>query len=345
MSDDAVLTNDPAQRGPVVDFDHHSHGYVDGCWKIYDDLRARCPVAYTGAHGGFWVLSRYEDIAQVARDDATFSSTNGITIPPSAERSIPIDMDPPQSEPYRRLLLPYFSPRAVEYWTPRVRRWGSVCVDQVIETGRIDLIMDLANPLPALFTCEFIGLPIENWAIYARPMHELVYSIPGTSEFDAAIQGGHEIVRNLHDLVAQERKHPSKSMLGDLVQARVEDELMSDETIVGICNLIMAGGFDTTTSLAGNVFKHLDENPAARRKLIDQPDLIPSAIDEYLRYFSPQTALARTAMKDTEIGGVRIKKGEKVMLAWSAANHDPTAFDAPDEVDFERFPNRHQAFG
>jgi cytochrome P450 len=345
MADKISAKSGVAERGPVIEFDHHGAEFAERGREIYGQLRDRCPVAYTASHGGYWVLSRYQDVARVARDDATFTSTEGITIPPSTERAIPIDMDPPESEPYRRLLLPYFSPAAVEYWAPRIARWGEICVDQVIERGEIDLILDLANPLPALFTCEFLGLPIENWAAYARPMHEIVYSIPGTSNYDKAVHGLHGIVESLRDLVKQERKHPSKSLLGDLVQARVEDELLSDETIVGICHLIMSGGFDTTTSLAGNIFKHLDDDHGARRKLIEQQDLLDSAVDEYLRFFSPQTALARTAMTDTEVGGVRIKKGERVLLAWSAANHDPAAFDEPEKIDFERFPNRHQAFG
>lgn len=341
-----AIHSTPAQRGPVVEFDHHSPVYAQNNWRIYDELRKRTPVAWTDAHGGFWVLSRYDDIADVARDDIKFSSAeNGITIPPTQQRSVPIDLDPPEAQAYRAVLQPFFSPKAVRHWTACVERWGTVCIDQVIERGRMDLIMDLANPLPALFTCEFIGLPIENWETYARCMHEGVYTGPDNPDFARTRQELEWTVKNLYELVAQERRNPREAMLGNLVRAQVNGKLLTDEEIVSICFLLMAGGFDTTTGLAGNVFNYLGENPAIRQYLIDQPDKIPNAVEEFLRYFTPQQALCRTAKQDVEIRGVRVRKGERVLLAWAAANHDPEAFEAPNEVRFDRFPNLHQAFG
>jgi cytochrome P450 len=337
----------------TVEFDHHSEAYASDPVGLFRTLRDQCPVAHTEAHGGFWVVTRYEDIAAAAADDATFSSLHvpgdatwkGITIPEANIRAIPIELDPPDFLAYRRVLNPLFSPAAVERWRPTIERWASACIDQVIETGVFDVVLDLTNPVPALFTCEFLGLPVEDWERYARTAHESVYAVPGTPEHARAREGGRWTVEQLAELVARRRREPQDDLMTVLTQAKVNGEPLPDRDVTDICLLVIAGGFDTTTAVASHAVRYLSHNPIAAEQLRADPAAMAPAIEEFLRYFTPQQALARTVTRDTELGGQKLKAGDRVLLVWASANHDPEMFDEPDELLLDRFPNRHTAFG
>ena len=336
---------------PAVEFDHHSREYAVSSMDIHRRLRQECPVAHADAHGGYWVVSRYEDVATVARDDVTFSSawndgTGGVIIPPAPTPHVPIEMDPPEFHAYRRLLNPIFSPAAAERWRPAIERWTATCIDAVIESGRIDLVLDLANPVPALFTCEFLGLPVEDWERYAGPYHRAVYTPPDDeSRVSALVDEMQWIVESLHELVAKRRREPVDDVISTLVQAQIDGQPLTDERVVNICDLIMAGGFDTTTAATTSALMHLHRNRDDRRRLIDEPALLPTAVEEFLRYFSPTQALARTVVSETTVAGQVLEPGERVLISWASANHDDAVFDRPDEIIIDRQPNRHAAFG
>lgn len=336
-----------------IEFDHHSREYADHTWEIYADVRARCPVAHSASHDGFWLVSSYEQVFEAARDDATYASAHvpgdpmkrGISVPDREFVSIPIELDPPEFRPYRSMLNPYFSPKATAYWLEVIQKWTTVCLDHVIEKGEFDIVLDLANPVPALFTSELLGLPLEDWRKYAEPMHTQIYSVPGSPEMAAALEGMQWIVASLHRIVAERRADPQDDMISKLVAEQVNGAPMDDETIVNIAFLIIAGGFDTTTAMMANMLWYLDENREARRLLIEEPDRIKPAIEEFLRYFTPTQALGRTVTRDVELGGQQLHRGDRVLLSWAAANHDPEAFDRPDEIVLDRSPNRHVTFG
>ncbi|WP_328361210.1 cytochrome P450 [Mycobacterium sp. NBC_00419] len=339
-------------RRTDIEFDHHSEQYAQAYPEIYAELRTKCPVAHTSAHGGYWVVTRYEDVVAAAKDDATFASGHevdgvkplGVIIPPAPLPQYPIEMDPPEYTGYRKVLNPLFSPGVSKAWEPRVRRWVDVCLDQVIETGSFDLIGDLANPVPSLFTCEFVGLPIENWREYADVMHEIIYTPP--AEQEDILRRYLEMMGGVWHYIDERRKgEPRDDMLGALLSADVDGEPLSDEMVFSIVNLIMAGGFDTTTAVTASALIYLADHPEQRQRLIDDPDLIPQACEEFLRYFTPQQGLARTVTKPVSIGGADIAPGERVLLSWASANRDETVFDRPDDVILDRFPNRHTTFG
>ena len=334
-----------------VEFDHHSPAYAEDWIDIYRDLRATCPVAHTDAHGGFYVVTRYEDVATVARDDSTFSSLNdpsagrgGVTIPSAPSQHIPIEVDAPEFQRYRRLLNPIFSPAASERWRPSIERWASICIDEVIEKGAIDLVDDLAAVVPALFTCEFLGLPTEDWHRYADPLHRVIYTPPGPGR-EALFGDMMWIHESVQELIARRRVEPADDVITYLTKADDDGEPLTDEVIGKICDLIMAGGFDTTTASTTAALHHLHEHPADRQRLIDDPQLLPSAVEEFLRYFCPTQALARTVTTETQLAGETLEPGDRLLLSWASANHDESVFERPDEIVLERFPNRHLAFG
>jgi cytochrome P450 len=338
------------QRNKTV-FDHHSPEYAEKSLSINAELRNQCPVAHTDAHGGFWVLSRYDDVVAAAKNDETFASGHtvngvsplGVTIPPAPVPMFPIEMDPPDYLPYRRLLNPLFSPAASKEWQPRVTRWVDICLDQVIEKGSFDIVLDLANPVPSLFTCEFLGLPIEDWHAYGEVQHEIIYTPP--AEQEAVLQKYMEVLGRVYAVITERRQNPGEGLISTLVTAEIDGEPIADEMVLSMVNLVMAGGFDTTTAVTANALIYLADHPEARQRLIDNPEMIPQACEEFLRYFAPQQGLARTVTKPVAIRDVELQPGDRVLLSWASANQDQTVFDRPDEMILDRFPNRHTTFG
>ncbi|MEB3070641.1 cytochrome P450 [[Mycobacterium] vasticus] len=340
-----------ADERTTTDYDHHSVDYAENSRAINAELRAKCPVAHTSAHGGFWVVSRYDDVIAVAKNDETFASGYtvdgvtplGVVIPSSPVPMFPIEMDPPDYLPYRKLLNPLFSPAVSKSWEPRIAKWVDTCLDQVIEKGSFDIVGDLANPVPSLFTCEFLGLPIEDWKLFGDVQHEIIYTPP--EEQGPVIERYMQVVGRVYETIVARRNNPIDDVISKLVTAEIDGEPITDEMVISIVNLIMAGGFDTTTAVTANSLIYLADHPEARQHLIDNPDAIPTACEEFLRWFTPQQGLARTVTKPVTVGDVELEPGERVLISWASANQDDAAFDRPDEVILDRFPNRHTTFG
>jgi cytochrome P450 len=334
-------------------FDHHSEEYARNWRDINRNLRQTCPVAHSDAHDGFWVVSGYEDIADVARDDETFSSYQeyddgskvGATIPVGPLRQVPIEMDPPESIAYRKLLNPLFTPAAVKKWEPFIREVTTFCIDRVIESGSCDFVRDITSPVPAIVTLELLGLPKDNWEKFSDVTHSLVHNVPGTPESDAAMAGMFEIVGQVAEVMAQRRADPAEDLISLLVNADIDGEPMTDQRVIEMITLVIFGGVDTTGSLISSVLQWLTHNPTEHARLREDPSLLQPATEEFLRYFSPVPGLARTATKQCTLGDRQIEAGERLFLAWSSANYDDSVFEEPDEVQLERRPNRHQSFG
>ena len=336
----------------VSDYDHYSTNYAENWREINANLRSRCPVAHTEAHGGFWVVSRYDDVAAVAHDDATFSSYQelpdgshtGATIPVGPLRTVPIEMDPPEFFAYRKLLTPWFSPGRAKQCEPSVREDTTFCIDQVIEAGTADLVGDIAAPVPAIAILRLLGLPVDDWRQVSESVHALIHAVPGPEQ-EAAMGDISTLIGQVSETIARRRTEPADDMISYLGQSEIDGKPLSDERLMEMLTLLIFGGIDTTTNLIGNALEWLGRNPEERTRLCRHPELIGQATEEFLRYFSPLQVQARTATRDCEVGGQRIKAGDRLALSWSSANFDESVFDRPDEVILDRFPNRHQAFG
>ena len=348
-----------AKRRPVIDFDHHSKQYAQRVFEdptgFFQEMQREHPVAWSEKYGGFWILSRYEDIRRISEDDETFSSRNdlprdgvafsGITIPGNQARSTPIEMDPPEFFDYRRLLNRWFAPAAMEKLKPKMMEFTAWCIDRHIESGKIDLVWDLASPVPAMVTLQVLGIPLEHWHLYSDTSHKVVYTPPDSPEKRKAIEGDTMMRGTFVEVIKERRRNPGDDIITHLINTGIGGRPIPDSTLIEICSLIVHGGVDTTTSLLANTFEYLDRTQQARRRLMDDPELIFSAGEEFLRYYCPVQMLARTATRDVEIEGHLIRAGERVGLWWAAANHDPAVFEHPEQIILDRFPNRHAAFG
>ena len=353
------VTSDAASatvQAPEVAFDHHSREYAEHAPELLREMRETCPVAHTAAWNGFYPVTGYQEVARILLDDATFSSARsvpgvpedapiGITIPPAPQAHVPIDLDPPDNEPYRKLLNPIFSPAASARWEPFIRAAVSGCIDGFIEQGQADFVLDVANPVPALLTCQLMGLPTEGWRIYAEPMHAAVYTPPGTPAHDVVSRQVATMLGKIAETLADRHVNPREDLISTLATAPIDGKPIPDETIMNILTLVLVGGVDTTTSLMASAFHWLGQRPRERETLRRDPALIPRAREEFLRYFTPTQGLSRTVTRPTELAGVPLGTGDRVFMSFAAANRDPAVFSDTDEMKLDRAPNRHTSFG
>lgn len=334
-------------------FDHHSQDFAQHWRDIYADMRQHCPVAHTERHDGFSVLTRYDDIKKVLADPDTFVCGRdlsfgdkmvggGATVPTNPVRMGMMEMDPPVSQAYRKLLAPLLSRKAIEAYRPRMREIVSWTIDRVIESGSVDFVDAIANPLPAMVSLDYFGLSLDKWEQYATTLHKAVYREKGSVRELMAL------VDDVRSTVVERRATAGER--GDLVDAlltgKVDDQPLDDEMVTELLFMLLNGGIDTSTALIAHMFGYLAAHPSEREALIADPARIPSAIDEMLRYFPPGTGVARTVAKHVEIEGHRFAPGDRVYCAIGAANLDPSVFPHPDEVHLDREnSSKHLSFG
>lgn len=329
-----------------VDFDQNSAGFAADPWSKYNELRSRCPVGHTKAHSGFWVIAGYDDVVAVATDDDTFSSVPTTVIPDSGVYNlIPLQSDPPDLQRYRAALLPFFRPKAVDALAPRIRDFTTQCIDAFIDRGQCDLVTELANPVPSMTALEFIGFDPAGWHDFAGPIHQLSCSADGSPERAQALEAIGRMDDWISDAITARKRRPCDDAISRLVRYERHGRGFSDLELHGLVKMLLFGGLDTTTAATSNALLYLSMNPQQRQRLIDQPALIPGAVEELLRFEAPVHAFARNVTTDTEVGGQTICAGEKVYMLWASANRDPARFENPDTVDFERAPNPHLTFG
>ncbi|HVM67521.1 MAG TPA: cytochrome P450 [Acidimicrobiales bacterium] len=337
--------------GADVDYDHHR---PLGEWDPdarHAELRAECPVAHTASHGGYWVVTSYDAVtwcghaADALTSDHDLDGTGngtefgGIAIPSPAYRSLPSEVDGPAHLRYRRLIQPVLSPAAALRWGAAAREWTEERVRPHLAGGRIDLVLDIANPVPAMVTLALVGLPPGDWETYAEPLHALVYAEPGSAHRARVQEHIAALREELASVVAARREAPRDDLASSLVAN------LPDADAVNVLFTVISGGLDTTTALIANALVWLDEHRDVRRRLADDRGARTPAREEFLRVFSPAPATARTAARDVELAGRTVRRGERVLISWAAANRDPAVFGEPDRLDVERPNNRHVAFG
>lgn len=336
-------------------FDHHSIEYAQDPWGMNHALAQRCPVARSEQHGGFWYVTGYDQVRQVAMDDRTYSARHdlpngatpyeGINLPGYPMRSGFIETDPPLATAWRRPFNKYFSVTAAEEWRPRLQRYATWCLDQKIESGVMDLVLDYCGPVPAIATLKLVGLPTDDWKTFSDASHHIVSLPPGSPECEQAMRSHAELFAKLPAIAAERRVKPTDDLLTLVTEMELDGAPLSEEMLVETVLLLVQGGVDTTSNLVGHALRYLAEHPEQRQQLIDDPGLLPSATAEFLRYYAPVQTIARTATRDTELGGCPIRAGDRVLMSWAGANLDDRAWTDPLKLVLDRSPNRQTSFG
>jgi cytochrome P450 len=329
-------------QGFIDNFDHHASELAEDPWAVWDAMRAGCPVHHTDTYGGYWVVTTYEDVASVARDHKAFLSggEGAIHIPGPGHGGLPIECDPPDHFEYRRLLNPFFTPDAVARREAQIRSLATVLVDDFIEDGRCDVHAQLAVPLPSIMTFRLLGLPEE--------LAGNSFSGKSTEAYvqDRSREGRRQALDALiAETLEARRAEPRDDLATYLVNASIGGRPLTAGELHAMMRNVHDGGVATTADGIGNALLYLSRHPDVRRRLIDEPALMETAVEEFLRYEAPVMALGRTAAEDREIGGHWIRKGDRVLMVFGSANRDESEFEQADEVVVDRIPNRHLTFG
>jgi cytochrome P450 len=328
-----------------IEFDHHAEGFQQERWEVYRGLRNACPVARSSTYGGFWTVARYADVFEIARDDVRFSSARQVVIPNTDVRSlVPLQSDPPELARFRALLSPYLSPKAVKVLEPKIESIVDACLKAVLPAGECEAVEALCDPLPARMTLHLLGLEAD-YRKFSEPLHLMSYAEPGSTDHQRGEAGVHEFESIIVDAVDARIAKPRDDMISGLLKSEYEGTKTSREDVLNLVRMTIFGGFDTVFAALGSILVLLDERRDLRDRLISDPELIPLAIEEFLRFDAPVQGFARTTTEPCVIGGREIAQGETVFMLWASANRDEAVFDDPDDLILDRRPNRHMTFG
>ena len=335
-----------------TDWDHADPAYNQNAPQIWDQLRGTCPVAHTDRYGGAWLPVTHADVSAVARDTDHFSSEGAVLAnrPPREEwvsmapigGAPPITSDPPFHADARRLLLPAFSPQVVAEWEPEIRRLCNELIDNMGDSETVDAAVQYAQNIPVYVIARMLGLPLEDSDYFRETVHMVLEEIG--AEFGER-QGAFEKLDAYLAMHVQDHiDNPKDDLIGFLLNAKIYDQPLSPQHVVGTIILLMVAGIDTTWSSIGSSIWHLAQHPSDLKRMVNEPELLPTAIEELLRMYAPVT-MSRIVSQDAEIGGCPVKRGDSVLLPFPAANRDPEVFPDADKVIIDREENRHVAFG
>ena len=312
---------------PVVDFDLFASATRGASDEALHAVRETgCPVTWTEHNGGHWIVSSYEMVAAAFRDWEHFSSErilpeqnaiafNNSKLPPC----LPEESDPPRWYGYRRALAVILSPQASERLRGRARFWTRHHLDQVVEKGECDFVHDLTCPVPAAVTLEWLGYPRDDWQMFSDAFHGVSAYPAGSPEHRKASEAYGPVLQRIAEELRDRIATPRDDALTAIAHHEVDGERLPEDIAESITFLTTVGGIDTTTSLTGAALLHLSQHHDDRRRLIEDPALLPMATEEFLRFYPPARAHKRIVATDTEFGGVQMKRGDSVLLSEVAA--------------------------
>ncbi len=346
------------QTAPVrdweTDFDVMDPRYLADPFSIWDQLRQTCPIPHTNRRKSSWMPLRYEDVTAIAHDIEHFSSLKVAVIPgdededppdfdgPNLEYGLPpISADPPLHTWTRRLLLPWFSHKRVDGYVPLTRDLCRRLLEGFAASGGADAAADYAQQIPVRVIAHILGVPTDLSDTFTGWVRDV---LEFADDAERRQRGAEGLLNFFLAHLEERRQHPGDDLLSELLSTEVEGAPVDDGIILGMAALVLIAGVDTTWSAIGSALWHLATHPEDRRRLVADPELMPTAIEEFLRAYAPVT-MAREVTEDVEYAGCPMKAGDKVLMNFPAANRDPEAFEHPDVVQLDRAHNRHVAFG
>ena len=351
---------DADDYGPVADFatdfDHADPAYNPSAPEVWKQLReSGCPVAHSDRYGGMWAPLTNDLVHEVAYDTDNFTSRAVVVsvgrpgdraLPAPIGIAPPISSDPPFHNVARRLLLPPFAPKKIEPWEPKVRAQCQALLDDMGEIAPGDTIVDAAvqyaQHIPVNVIRQMLGFPEKDEARFRTFVHDTLERI---AEEPGSRIGGDDLGQYINEQIEDHRANPRHDLTSYLLEeVEIDGNKLNDDLAGGMVVLLLIAGIDTTWSAIGSSIWHLAQNPQDLQRMQDDPDVIPFAIEEFLRAYAPVT-MARMAAKDVDFHGCPMKKDDWVLLPFPAANRDPLKFEDPDTFIVDREANRHAAFG
>ena len=328
--------------------------YLDDPWTHFRRLRRENPVCWHPGSGGIWCLLKHADIATVSRDPARFTSTQGIQQGMSDQNARPqgipptiLEMDPPHHNRYRKLVMQAFTPAATAKLEPRVRQIARESLDALPLGESVDFVQAVSVPLPMFVIAEMLGVPREDREDFERWSDALIEAGGGNQNDETRAALG-EMLVYFQAMLERRRRDPRDDLISILAQGEVDGDRLQDPEILMFCVTLLVAGNETTRNLISGGSLLLMRNPDQRRKLEADPSLLPNAIEEMLRWWTPVHSFTRTATRDTELRGCKIEEGQPTLLLYASANRDEEIWGE----DAERFDvtrdhthRRHLSFG
>ncbi|MBW3536531.1 MAG: cytochrome P450 [Actinobacteria bacterium] len=333
----------------TTDFDPTDDVWAADPYPIWEELRESCPIAHTDRYGGAWLPTRFDDVAAISYDTERFTSRNVIMSefrPPVqfAPEGIapPITSDPPYHQDARRMLLPIFSPQAINRLEPATRAYCEELVDAVRGHDVVDAAEQYAQHIPVRVIAEMLGLPESDADIFRGFVNHVIegVALPLEQRAEGMVELFQYLLAHIEDHVA----NPRDDLITFLLESELHGEKLEPFDVARTIALLLIAGIDTTWSAIGAALWHLAGTPADRERLVAEPQLLPTAMEELLRAYAPVT-MARLVKEDMEWNGCPMKVNDWVLLPFPSANRDPDAFDRPDDVIIDRQVNRHATFG
>lgn len=343
--------SEPETRGDYSTFDITEKNHRKNIESVWSRMRQEAHLPRSSRHGGFYIVTKYDDVSSAARNTKDFSSAeNGIAIPDmhAGARLLPVESDPPHQTEYRSLFMRFLGKEAILRHEPMVRAVARDLLSSVMGRPQIDFAQDFARPYPAIVVLTLLD-------IAERDIDRLTYLVD-TSIDGAEGEGrsgpqrmaaARELTEYLKDILAAKRATPYDpgNVISTIAHSQLPTAPLGPKEQSSLLKIFIFGGFTTTTFALTSAVRWLMDHPADLEKLRTQPTLLHTALDEFVRFASPGTYLGRTVMRDTAIGETALRRGDRILLAPGAANRDPGVFVRPEEILLDRTPNRHLGFG
>jgi cytochrome P450 len=330
-----------------ADFNHTDPVTAQDIYRVLASSRKQCPVLHSSHHGGFWAFSQFEDVTGAANDHVHYTTREGVTVPPLGlpASSVPLTTDPPEHKFYRRALQPFFTPTAVTELEGPIRAVVIELIESFAGDGHADLVAQLAGPVPCIVIAMILGLDRRHWPSFMGWVDGMeaashVGDVPARQRYAA------QLYDFLVSEVEQRKTAPRADLLTAIATMTPEGVEVSDAIRYGMAQLILVAGHDTTVAGIGSLLRHLMEHPELRARARDDDAVLARAIEETLRFESPVFGLARTVTCPVTVQDRELEPGDKVLLMFGSANHDPLRFPDPEVYDADRVDRPpHIAFG
>jgi cytochrome P450 len=346
----SVTTNSPTTGFDTAEFDEHfdhtSAAHAANVIDRYRVMQQRCPVAHSDQHGGFWAISKYDTIVKMLRQPDVFASGDGILIPatPWPVPLVPTESDEPGHSEYRDPFKPFLTPGVVGRYESVVRERATVLIDSFCAEGKADFLSQFANRLPAQVVAGFFGFTFDDGDRY----YEWVATSmnPPNGDRALALQAAQEQSDFILEALDRARTNPDDTLISAIAtHVTTTGTTFSEEECLGMLLAGIGGALETTASALASTIMLLDRFPDVRADLLNDPSLIPNAVEEVLRMESPLHAAGRTVRRDIEIEGHQLQAGDRVLLMYGAGSYDPEKFSEPEQFSLTRERNPHLAFG
>ncbi len=338
-------------------YDLMTAGALADPFPVYRRLRTDAPVYWSEAHGG-WLVTRYDEVTRALKDPR-FSAARSAAMFERLPADLRADtrplqrafalwllmMDPPDHTRLRALVSKAFAPALVAALRPRIQALVDDALDQVVGAGRMELIHDLAQPIPAVVIADLLGVEASDHRLFKQWSDDLALMELGPAGFRQAQASMLAMTEYLGTVVAARRREPRADLVSQLLAAEEAGQVLGEDELLANCALILFAGHETTTNLIGNGILELVRHPEQLAILRAEPTLIEAAVEELLRFHGPIQRVRRSVTEPVELGGMQLAAGDPVWLLVGAANRDPAVFDDPEGLDLRRRPTRHLTFG